>query len=193
MLAVALALLLGLSLAACGIPADATAHRIPAKQVPFGLLQPAASRATPETIGGPTEALVYIYLVGTSQHLVQVNRFVAKPVTVDEVVKALLAGPNGTETTNGISSAVSDRAVLRSAKVSYLGVANLDLTLPNQLTGSNQTVAVAQLVYTATGVPGVTGVTFSVNGKAVQVPDGTGTLVQGPVSRSDYPSLGPVR
>ena len=48
------------------------------------------------------------------------------------------------------------------------------------------TLAIAQIVYTVTQQPGVTGVTFTIAGKAVEVPTAAGAQVPGPVSRADY-------
>jgi spore germination protein GerM len=52
---------------------------------------------------------------------------------------------------------------------------------------------VAQLVYTATNIPGVVGVTFELSGQPVQVPAGNGQLVPAstPVGKADYAEQAP--
>ena len=51
-------------------------------------------------------------------------------------------------------------------------MATVDFTTdPIQVVGPDQTLAIAQVVYTVTQQPGVTGVTFEIAGKAIEVPD----------------------
>ena len=59
-------------------------------------------------------------------------------------------------------------------------------TNPIQVVGPDQTLAIAQVVYTVTQQPGVTGVTFAIGGKAIEVPTAAGAQVPGPVGRADY-------
>lgn len=173
----------------CGVPAEATAHLIPAQQVPFGLLK-AAPDTQPPPAAGPARAIVQVFLVDKLR-LVSEGRVVATPVTVGDVVANLLDGPTNAEVASGVTTAISDVTVLRSARVRD-GVANLDLTAAfAQVSGRNQVLAVAQLVFTATSVTGVTAVTFSLDGNQVEVPAGNGTLVQGPVSRADFAAIAP--
>ena len=67
------------------------------------------------------------------------------------------------------------------------GVATVDFhTDPIQVVGPDQTLAIAQVVYTATQQPGVTGVSFEIAGQGIQVPTASGVQVSRPVSRADY-------
>ena len=70
------------------------------------------------------------------------------------------------------------------------GVAHVDV-LPSisTLGGDEQLLAVAQLVCTLTGLPGVGLVAFTLDGSPVAVPRGDGSLTNGPVSRDDYDDL----
>lgn len=177
--------------AACGVPTSGTAHLIPAGQVPFGLLQ-AGQEPQPPAIMSPSRAIVDVFLVSQAGHLVARGRVVKAPVTVEGVVGDLLAGPTNAEAAGGLISAIPDRTQLRSARISF-GVAELDLSSTfGQVSGANQVLAVAELVYTATVVTGVVAVAFSLDGKPVEVPDGNGTLSQGPVTRTDYAAVAPV-
>jgi spore germination protein GerM len=60
------------------------------------------------------------------------------------------------------------------------------------LGGSAQLIALAELVYTATGRPGVGQVSFTLEGEPTQVPTGDGELSSDPLTRSDYQDLAPV-
>jgi spore germination protein GerM len=78
-----------------------------------------------------------------------------------------------------------------SAGVVGFGVGTVDLGGSfGQVGGQEQILAVAQLVFTATSVPGIVKVQFTLGGRPVEVPAGDGTLTQGPLGRSDFPSLG---
>jgi spore germination protein GerM len=70
------------------------------------------------------------------------------------------------------------------------GTAHADLqpALSN-LGGTEQLLAIAQLVCTLTHRPGVGLVSFTLDGAPVDVPRGDGSLTAGPVSRDDYADL----
>ncbi len=192
--AVAGALLVATLSSSCGLPANAAPEVIPAKQVPFGLLNASAGRAAPATPavsshGKPTLAPVPIYLVGPGQRLYPATEYLPAPLTVREVIDQLLASPTSEQAASGLSTDISDHANLRSARVRH-GVAHLDFTLGIS-SGGNQVMAVAQIVYTATAVPGVKAVRLLLQGKKVEAPTGKGTLVSRPVTRADYASFGP--
>ena len=72
------------------------------------------------------------------------------------------------------------------------GLATVDLDAAfGELAGTAQLVALAELVYTATGRPGVGQVVFSLDGQPIEVPRGDGSLTSEPLTRSDYPELAP--
>jgi len=50
---------------------------------------------------------------------------------------------------------------------------------------------VAQLVYACTQFPGVIGVQVLVDGEPAEVPTGEGKLTSRPLTRFDFPTLGP--
>jgi spore germination protein GerM len=89
---------------------------------------------------------------------------------------------------------------------SYLSGAGVDVTAtqtggvatvrfsadPIQVVGPDQTMAIAQVVYTVTQQPDITGVDFEIAGKAVEVPTAAGVQVPGPVGRSDYVPQAPL-
>ena len=59
------------------------------------------------------------------------------------------------------------------------------------LGGQSQIVAAAQVVFTATALPGVTAVSLTVGGQQTQVPTADGSLSHGPLTRADYAGIGP--
>ena len=143
-----------------------------------------------------------IFLVAPNGHLVPSTREVAVPATLSEILGALLAGPTATESAFGFQSFLSGGTGVQVKATVAKGVATVDFlsTNPVQVVGPDQTLAIAQVVYTATQQPGVRSVSFEIAGQGIQVPTASGAQVPGPVSRADYlpqrhspdPPTGPV-
>jgi hypothetical protein len=188
--AVGIALLATVS--GCGIPVDAKPHALGSKDVPFDLLAPNAPTVptTPSSTPGPIEVPVHIYLMAPTGQLVAANRLVPFPAPLDAVLTALVAGPTSTEITAGIQSAVPIATKVLSASISAgVAIVNLNDTF-GQLVGPSQILAVAQIVFTATDLAGVSGVAFELTGQPVEVPVVGGAQV--PVAtRAQFASLAP--
>ncbi|HWC40174.1 MAG TPA: GerMN domain-containing protein [Acidimicrobiales bacterium] len=185
--AAATALVAAGSLVACGIPADSQPQALARKDIPFDLLAPSTTIAAPGTPGARVP--INVYLVGITG-LVPVSRGVRAPATLAEALNALLTGPTDAEVATGLRTAVSAQTSLSAGVVGF-GVGTIDLGGTfGQVGGQEQILAVAQLVFTATSVPGIVKVQFTLGGRPVEVPAGDGTLTQGPLGRSDFPSLG---
>jgi len=177
--------LVALGSAACGIPTASTPTPIAKSDVPYRLLTPPTTTTTlpgtPPAVGVAEQ----IFLVSPDGHLVAATREVAVPASPTQVVGALLAGPTATETAAGIQSFLTQSGVQVTTQAG--GVATVDFsTNPIQVVGPDQTLAIAQVVYTVTQQPGIAGVTFEIDGKAIEVPTAAGAQVPGPVGRIDY-------
>lgn len=179
-------------LTGCGIPTDANPHPLPRKSVPFNLLSPVAPTTTTTSVPSPLEVPVRIFLIAPSGHLIAVTRDVPFPAPMQMVLTALFAGPTNAEAAGGLSSAIPSDARVISAFTSN-GVATVDMNNAfAQLVGPTQVDAVAQVVFTATALPGVTGVTFELAGHDVEVPVAGGAQVPGPVTRLQFSPLAPL-
>ncbi len=186
----AVAVALGALLAGCGIPTDGSPHAIPRSDVPFGLLDPSTPTTT-TTLPPAVAVSETIYLVGPDQHVVPVARDVALPASLTSILGALLDGPTRAESAAGLQSFLSGSSSSVSASVSPGGVATVDFRAnPFQLV-LDQTLAVAQVVYTATAQAGVTAVLFEIKGQPVEVPTAAGVQVGRPVTRLDYLAQAP--
>jgi spore germination protein GerM len=172
----AAALVLGL--AACGVPVDKQPAALNPNGVPFDLLAPTQSTTTVTTAPSPIEVPVRIFLIGPSGHLVAVTRTVSvSPPDLATVLRALVAGPTEVESTAGLQSAVTAQTTVLGANIAG-GVATVNLGGAfGQLVGPPEIQAVAQVVFTASALPGVTGVTFQLAGQSVEVPVASGALV----------------
>ncbi len=176
-------------IAGCGIGAESRAELLKRQAVPFGLLAPASSSTSAPS--GKTPSLVTIYLQAGTR-LVPASRQVPIPVTIDEALNELSHGPTAEESTFGIGSPVAAATPL-DLKGEKDGVVSISVSPAfANMGGQDQIVAVAQIVFTVSSFPGVTGVLLLVGKQATQVPTGSGSLVQRPLTRSDYADLAPI-
>lgn len=190
------ALLMGavvLGATGCGIPTATSPTPIARSDVPYHLLDPATTTTTTVPRSTPAVGVTeQIYLVAPDGHLVAVAREVAVPASQTQVLGALLAGPTATESASGILSYLGDTGVQVTTDAAS-GVATVHFaTDPIQVVGPDQTLAIAQVVYTVTQQPGVTGVSFEIGGTPIEVPTAAGAQVPGPVSRADYAPQAPL-
>jgi spore germination protein GerM len=177
--------------AACGIPIGPSPTPIAKGAVPFHLLSP--NTPTTATTNTPSGALApeIIYLAAQDQHLSPVSRDVRVPASLTQVLGALLEGPTAAESNSGLQSFLTpDTAVTATVTGD---IATIDFASnPIEVVGVDETLAVAQVVFTATEQDGVRGVVFQIAGQPIPVPAGNGTQVPGPVSRSTYAPQAPL-
>lgn len=170
--------------AACGLPVSHQARRIDPSTVPYGLL--ASRPATPTAPqSGPRVA---IYLV-SGDHLVARSRQITGLNVPAEALRSLLRGPTPAESTHGLASSVPAQTRLYSLDLRG-SIATVDLSETfGTAGGSQQVLAVAQIVYTVTASRYINAVEFSVAGKPIEVPNGSGSLAPGARERSDFQDL----
>ncbi len=177
----------------CGIPTSASPTPISKSDVPYLLLNPSTPTTVPSTV--PTAATVNatIFLVTPSQTVFPVLRKVKSPADLSEILGALLAGPTSVESRFGLQSFLTGAKTTVKATV-VGGIATVDFTSdPVQVVGNDQTLAIAQVVYTATQQPGVVGVLFQSAGQPIEVPTASGSQVPGPVNRTSYLPQAPIQ
>jgi spore germination protein GerM len=127
------------------------------------------------------------------ERLAAVQRELPAPVSVESVLEALVDGPTSTEVQLGLRTALlTTPGLVRSGGVSG-GIATIDLGGPfTEIAGRDQIVALAQIVSTVTGLPGVGRVRFTLDGNPVGILRGDGAVTAETVSRDDYATLAPV-
>ena len=182
-----------LGLAGCGVPVDRSPTALPRRGIPFGLLLPSSPSSTTTSAPSPVSVPIRIFLVSPSGHLVAVARQVpAASVSLDTVLDTLVKGPTNEETAAGLQSAVPPQTTVLGVVVGAGGVATVNLGGTfGQLVGQTQIEAVAQIVFSVTGVSGVTGVTFELTGQAVNVPTASGAQVP-TATTAQFATLAPV-
>jgi hypothetical protein len=180
-------------LAGCGVPVDRSPSALPRKGIPFRLLQPSPRATTTTSAPLPVEAPVSIYLVASTGHLVAVTREVpAAQESLAAVISALVRGPTNPESLAGLASALPAQTTVLGAVTAGTGIATINLGGTfGQLVGQPQIEAAAQIVFTATALPGVSGVAFELEGHAVGVPVASGAQV--PVAnRAQFAPIAPL-
>ena len=171
--------------AACGIPTAGAPTAIGKGNLPNHLLDPATPSTVSSTVPPAVAVPESIFLVAASQHVVAVSRDVAIPATPSEIMGALLEGPTPFESSAGLQSFLTPGTKVSATLTA--GIVTVDFTTnPVQVVGPSQTLAIAQIVFTATAQPGVSGVAFQIAGQPIEVPTASGAQVPGPVDRSSY-------
>ena len=188
--AAALALAAWVALAACGVPPDDRASVASPESVPFDLLGDAPSVTATTLPFAPTERATIFLVQG--ERLAPVQRELPAPVSVESVLEALADGPTATEVQLGLRTALLAPGLMGSGGVSG-GIAVVDLGQPfTEIAGRDQILALAQIVSTVTGLPGVGRVRFTLDGNPVGILRGDGAVTTETVSRDDYATLAPV-
>jgi hypothetical protein len=170
---------LTLLVSGCAVRPEPSATRLDGIALPP---ESVPAEARPEE-QGPTSSVFFI----RDEGLVAVER-TTEP-TLAAALRGLLRGPRETEAQAGVGGAIPAGTTLRSASL-VDGTATIDLS-PDLagVVGPEQVLAVAQLVYTATSVPGSQRVVLAIDGQPIDATRGDGSLATGPVDRSDYPGL----
>jgi spore germination protein GerM len=182
--------------AACGFPTDVEPRALPAGGAPADILEakPVTTTVTAPPGSSAQVAVFFFAPAPGGERLVPVQRLVPAPATVEKVVGALFRGPSDDEIARGLRTAMNPRASVLRAPVK-LGIASVDLA-GNVAVGAGTeqvAMALAQIVYTATNLGGVVGLTFTIDGKKREVPQSDGTQTQAPVGRAAYaPKYGPL-
>jgi spore germination protein GerM len=172
------------AITACGFPEQQSAAPVPEQELPVALrpdLVP--SSTTPSETERAT-----IWLIDQSR-LVPVRHDVAAPASVESVTAALLAAPSADEQQRGLRSAMPDPTVVVGSQLAR-GLATVELA-PEfaEISPEDQLLAVGQFVLSMTGLPGVGGVVFTIDGVPVAVPVPTGESTEGPVFRDQFGEL----
>lgn len=182
----------------CAIQNDTEPRAIEPSLVPFDLLgtstSTTTSATTASTVQRPLEVEASIFLVDSDTDLLaEVGRMVSPLQTAQAALQQLLTGPTEAELDQGLNSAIARSTVLLGVEgPDAEGVVTVDLSddLRN-IGGQGQRLALAQVVFTATATPEVSGVLFSFEGEPSEVPNGLGVSTTEPLDRADFATFDP--
>ena len=185
----AVVLVLALAVVGCGVPDSSRPEVIQEREVPFQLLAPTASVTSTTQPGSVATARATIYLIDADGHLVSAEREVKFPATVGRSLEALLQGPTEDET-GRLSTSITSGTELLDLEGPTDGLVTVDLSEELlDITGRQQILALAQVVYTVTALPNVERVLFRIDGERREVPNGDGKLTSSPLGRGSYRAL----
>lgn len=171
--------------AGCAVPAQKEAQRTADAAVPFGLLDPQAPPLIPPAPGPSSEETALCFV--RDGRVVIVSEEVAPPVDLRATLDALATPPR--DTGGLLGTALREPSIVRDVQL-LGGIARVDLlSAVSGLAADEQLLALAQIVCTLTGRPGVGQVSFTLEGSPLAVPKGDGSLVTSPVARDDYAEL----
>ncbi len=184
-------LVLGAALAAsCGVPVDSEPIALDTESLPPGLSSTTTTTLPEEE---PTGIEIALFLIGEDGRLDAVDRSFATPVTSQAVVEALIAAadePELVEQQQLVSAIPSTTTVLGVERMENILVVNLGEEGFAEITEPEQRLrAVAQFVYTLTGLESVDAILFEIAGERRQVPT-DGDPTEEPVDREDFRTLG---
>lgn len=194
-LAAVTALLAAVVLAACGVPVDSSITAISDSDVPFELLESAPTTTSTTTTvpdGRPTTTTaaperVHLFLV-RNDRIERRERIVALQLGMKDRLGLLAQSPTAAEVEAGFRTAVPPDFF--TDVVTRGGVAEVALTRELlALPPTEQVLAFAQITYTATDLPGIGQVRFTVDGVTIQALDDEGLVVDGLVSKDTYRDL----
>ena len=178
----------------CGLSTDDEPQAIP-----NGTADPDTTTTTttrPAPVGETDNVTVYFLqsVEGAEEVLYEAQRQVPLPATPATRLDALFTQPpTDEEREEGVWSAIPVDAVLadRPRQEGTVLVVDLPEGVYDQLHGVIAQDAFAQIVFTATAIPGVSAVAFQRDGSPFEAVDGSGQAQRGPLSRADFPELDP--
>jgi len=177
--------------AGCGLSDGGGLERIPPEDVPYGLLDATPSAESSERTASAAPGRPRVFFLDDERLTgVAMSPTGRDPAAVlDQAVRALAAGPDEAAQARGLTTAIPPSLTL--SVVSLDGtVATVDLGgEANGPAGQQNTLAIGQVVLTATSVTGVDAVAFTRNGVAIQAPVGDGALADRPLVPADFAAL----
>ena len=147
--------------------------------------------ATVERTGAlPSSTSFAIWLVRKGRLVEALRAHRRTPRVATAALDALLAGPTGSERSDGLTTQIPPGTRLLGVSIAR-GVAHVDLSSDYENAAGSHALQLrlAQVVYTATQFPTVKAVRFSVDGTPVNVFSGSGLVLGHAVGRSAYSAL----
>lgn len=174
---------------ACGVQSDGAPRPLATQDVPFDLLAPATSVAETQTGEGIGRA---VWFVDNNGLLARGQRPLDTPVTVEAILAALLQGVTDAEANNGLRSNIPAGTTLLGVRGPADGLVTVNfsgefLTVSREL----QRLALAQVVFTSTGLPNVDRVLFEFDGEPAEVPGRGDAVTSAPLTRADFAQFDP--
>jgi len=164
----------------CGIRPDAAPRDIP--------VEDRSLPGAPASVAGVAGGDARIYLLTPTEPR-QVRSVTRPSGTRTDLLAALVAGPTEEELSLPLSSALpAELEVLSTRSVGSVLYIDLSAAIA-ELSGAGLTLAVAQIVFTATDIAGVDAVQLTVDGQRFPWPRWDGATTTGLLRSYDFPGL----
>lgn len=173
--------------AGCGLDGQKTSHPIPGSDVPFDLLADPTTTVPPPATTTTLAWRANLWFV-EGDHLRPTTRQLRSQPRIGAVLRLLLAGPTGHDPASLRSALFVGDATAVASPAGGTLIVDLAEDFGSR-PSAEQIVALGQLVFTATEVPGIGRIIFRLDGVDLAVPLPDGQLAQGSVSRDDFAPL----
>lgn len=149
------------------------------------------SGSTGEEVAPAVESVNLFFVAGSQ--VVPISRLLLSPATESQVLASLVEGLPPGDLAAGLRTAIPDESVLEVTVERGIARVELPSLLTSAIPGSEQRLAIAQIVLTLTRRAGIGQIVFTSNGRPQSVPRGRGDLTQpgGAVACEDYANLLP--
>jgi spore germination protein GerM len=182
---VAVLLLIGASLAACGIPTESSPRALTDANT--------TTTVAPAVVGNAARAVIYLSRGPADEELVDVVRGLDSAPSPTTLLEALLQAPNEAEAQRQLTTLIPADTTLVAADLDEetdLLTVEFSEEQWQTLQGDTATGAYAQVVLTVTRLDGVSSVQFVLDGAVITAPTPEGNL-KDVVTASDYRALDP--
>jgi hypothetical protein len=167
------------SAAGCAIQTDSGPRDVPDEH-------PARVAVAPAGDGGEATGEGRIFLVASDGNAAQLRTVLRDSKLPQQLVETLVLGPNAEEFADGLTSELPASLEVHSVRFDG-GVLVIDVSDDiNELTGQRLRQALAQIVFTASEIPGTRSVLIRVDGEAQSWPNGAGELQTEPLTVYDF-------
>jgi spore germination protein GerM len=177
--------------AGCGVPVQGEPTPVASGALPYGLGS-VAPTTTPAPTTEPSAESPHVYFVGPQETLVARSRGVAGDTLarrLGALMASLQAGPSEEDVLLKLGTALGPGITLHVTGV-VDGTATVDIAGTGDLpAGRGSRLASAQIVLTATSMPGVDSVVLTRNGDPVEALLPNGQLTDAPLTAGDYAIL----
>jgi hypothetical protein len=168
-----------LTIAGCAIQPDSAPRDVPDDH------EARVAIGTPVE-GAEAQGSGRIYLIAPEGSTGRLRTVLRDPKGQEELMETLIQGPNEGEVSDGLSTVIPSDLAVNSVRFEG-GVVNADVgDALEDLRDSDLQLAVAQIVFTLSELPGVESVVIRVNGDSRSWPDGTGDLQSDPLTVYDF-------
>lgn len=172
-----------LTLTSCGLGPSGEIEDIDPRSLPARLLATGAPSPTPSA-DSTTGGVGAYFLRDTTLRLTARTVTAASGIpALQELLDTLAVGPDASDRQRGLSTALPPTTRLTVTEL-VGDLATVDLSFGQ--VPPDQTTAIAQIVLTATSVPGVNRLLLTFDGEPLEAPLASGAQTGRPLTRSDY-------